>query len=217
MSFDLSVIVDHWPAFLKGAMTTLWISAISAVLGSALGLVIAIIQMSATPLVYVARGYIELIRGTPILIQLFIIYYGLPAYGVSLSATDAGLIALTLYMSAYAAEIIRSGIFSVPKGQIEAARSLGMGKLQTFRRITAPVMGPMILPSFTNEIVNLIKWSSVLSVITVHELTYAANDVIFTTFSPVEALAAVAVLYWVINDLFVHLSHALERHLKRHM
>lgn len=217
MNFDVSVITAHWPTFLEGAVNTLWLSSLSAALGTFLGLGIAALRLANVPWGRrLARGYIEVIRGTPVLIQMFIIYYALPQYGLKLDAISAGILSLTLYMSAYAAEIIRAGILSIPKGQVEAARAVGMSSIQAFRRITLPLMVPLVLPPFTNEFVNLIKWSSVLSVITVAELTYVGNGIIHATFSPIEALTVVALLYWFINDFFVHLSHGLEMYVKRH-
>lgn len=217
MEFDFTVITIYWPRFLEGAANTLWLSSLSAFLGTILGVGVAALRLARIPLVqYLVRGYIELIRGTPIVVQIFIIYYALPEYGVKLNAISAGVLSLTLYMSAYAAEIVRAGILSIPRGQVEAASAVGMSLTQVFRRITLPLMVPLVLPPFTNEFVNLIKWSSVLSVITVSELTYVGNDITHLTFSPIEALIVVALLYWLIIDVFVHLSHVLEGYMKRH-
>jgi polar amino acid transport system permease protein len=217
MAFDFTVLTHFWPRFLEGAANTLWLSSVSAFFGTILGVGVATLRLSRIPFGrYLARGYVEVIRGTPIVVQIFIIYYALPEYGVKMSAISAGILSLTFYMSAYAAEVVRAGILSIPRGQIEAARAVGMSSIQLFRRITLPLMVPLVLPPFTNEFVNLIKWSSVLSVITVAELTYVGNEIIFSTFSPIEALTVVALLYWLMNDLFVHLSQVLERHVKRH-
>jgi ABC-type amino acid transport system permease subunit len=158
-----------------------------------------------------ARAYVELIRGTPLLVQLYIVYFGLPEFGIRLGAITSGVIAMSLYMGAYAGEIIRAGILSIQRGHVEAARSLGMTHIQAVRRIVLPLMASLVLPALANEFTSLIKWSAVLSIVTVPELTYSAQQVIAATFSPVEAFVTITVLYWGINDLFVHVARRLEK------
>jgi polar amino acid transport system permease protein len=155
-------------------------------------------------------------RGTPLLIQVFIVYYALPDLGIRLSAIVSGVIAMSFYMAAYVAEILRAGILSIHRGQVEAARSLGMSYGQTLRRIVLPLMVSLVLPPLTNEFTTLIKWSAVLSVVTVPELTYSAQDVIGITFSPVEGFVIVTLLYWGLNDLFVHVARVFEKRAARY-
>jgi His/Glu/Gln/Arg/opine family amino acid ABC transporter permease subunit len=156
------------------------------------------------------------LRGTPLLIQVFVVYYALPDLGIRLSAIASGVIAMSLYMGAYAAEILRAGILSIHRGHVEAARSLGMTYAQTLRRIVLPLMAALVLPPLTNEFTTLVKWSAVLSVVTVPELTYSAQEVIGITFSPVEGFVVVTLLYWGFNDLFVHIARVFEKRAARY-
>jgi polar amino acid transport system permease protein len=161
--------------------------------------------------------YVEVWRGTPLLVQLFFIYAALPFYGIRLSAVTAGIVALSLYTGAFAAEIFRAGITAVHRGQVEAARSLGLSYGQTLRRIVAPIMAALVLPALTNEFTGVIKWSSLLSVVTVPELTYAAYRAIGETYSAVEPLLISGLLYWLLNDLVVLAGRRIESRLTRHL
>jgi His/Glu/Gln/Arg/opine family amino acid ABC transporter permease subunit len=217
MPFDVTVLTRYWPIFLKGAGVTLYVSAVATAAGLALGLVVAVCLMSlVTALRGAARAYVEALRGTPLLVQVFLVYYALPEAGIRLGAIPSGVVAMSLYMSAYAAEILRAGMLSIHRGHVEAARSLGMSYTQTLRRIVLPLMVSLVLPPLTNEFTNLIKWSAVLSVVTVPELTYSAQEVVGITFSPVEAWITVTVLYWGLNDVFVHCARLLERRAARY-
>lgn len=217
MAFDLSIITRFWPIFLRGFGYTLYVSALATGIGLCLGLLVALGRISHVWLLrWVTRGYVEVIRGTPLLIQVFIVYYALPDLGIRFSAITSGVIAMSLYMGAYVAEILRAGILSIHRGQVEAARSLGMSYAQTLRRIVLPLMASLVLPPLTNEFTTLIKWSAVLSVVTVPELTYSAQDVIGITFSPVEGFVVVTLLYWGLNDLFVHVARVFEKRAARY-
>jgi His/Glu/Gln/Arg/opine family amino acid ABC transporter permease subunit len=217
MGFDLSIITRFWPIFLRGFGYTLYVSVLATGIGLCLGLLVALGRISHLRLLrWVTRGYVEVMRGTPLLIQVFIVYYALPDLGIRLSAITSGVIAMSLYMGAYVAEILRAGILSIHRGQVEAARSLGMSYAQTLRRIVLPLMVSLVLPPLTNEFTTLIKWSAVLSVVTVPELTYSAQDVIGITFSPVEGFVVVTLLYWGLNDLFVHVARMFEKRAARY-
>jgi polar amino acid transport system permease protein len=161
--------------------------------------------------------YVEVIRGTPLLVQLFFLYAALPLYGIRLSAVASGIVALSLYTGAFAAEILRAGITAVHRGHVEAARSLGMSYGQAMRRIVLPLMAVQVLPPLTSEFTGVIKWSSLLSVVTVPELTYAAYRAIGETYSAVEPLLVAGLLYWGLNDLVVAVGRGLERRLTRHL
>ena len=217
MGFDLSIITRFWPIFLRGFGYTLYVSVLATGIGLCLGLLVALGRISHLRLLrWVTGGYVEVMRGTPLLIQVFIVYYALPDLGIRLSAIASGVIAMSLYMGAYVAEILRAGILSIHRGQVEAARSLGMSYAQTLRRIVLPLMVSLVLPPLTNEFTTLIKWSAVLSVVTVPELTYSAQDVIGITFSPVEGFVVVTLLYWGLNDLFVHVARVFEKRAARY-
>jgi His/Glu/Gln/Arg/opine family amino acid ABC transporter permease subunit len=218
MTFDWSLVARHWPDFVRGAGTTLAIALAATLLGLGLGMLAALARLSPwRALGAVAQAYVEVVRGTPLLVQVFFIYSALPLYGVRLSAMAAGILSLALYTGAFAAEIFRAGISAVHRGQVEAARSLGMSYGQTLRRIVAPIMGAMVLPAITNEFTGVIKWSSILSVITVPELTFAAQRVIGETYSAVEPLLMAGLLYWALNDLMVFVGRRMERRLTRHL
>jgi His/Glu/Gln/Arg/opine family amino acid ABC transporter permease subunit len=217
MGFDPSIITGYWPIFLRGFGYTLYVSVLATGIGLCLGLLVALGRISHRRVFrWATAGYVEVMRGTPLLIQVFIVYYALPDLGIRLSAIVSGVIAMSLYMAAYVAEILRAGILSIHRGQVEAARSLGMSYGQTLRRIVLPLMVSLVLPPLTNEFTTLIKWSAVLSVVTVPELTYSAQDVIGITFSPVEGFVIVTLLYWGLNDLFVHVARVFEKRAARY-
>jgi polar amino acid transport system permease protein len=154
---------------------------------------------------------VELLRNTPFLVQVFLLYYALPAIGLSLGATTAGLLALTAYAAAYFSEAIRGAILSVPRAQMESARALGLPYLRTMRWIIAPQMMGYLLPALTNQIIGVIKDSAVLSVITVPEMAMAAQQVLGETFSPVESYTMVALIYWAMTTVVATVMARLER------
>ena len=218
LAFDWSLVGRYGPSFLAGAAMTLSVSVISTLVGLALGLAAALARLSPWRVLrVVARAYVEVVRGTPLLVQLFFLYAALPFYGIRLSALTAGIVALSLYCGAFAAEIFRAGITAVHRGHVEAARSLGMSYAQTIRRIVAPIMATLVLPPLTNEFTGVIKWSSLLAIVTVPELTYAAQRAIGETYSAIEPLVVSGLLYWVLNDLVVAAGRTLERRLTRHL
>lgn len=217
MTFDVAVIAEFWPILLRGAGITFYVSAVGTAVGLWIGLLVALARLSRSRVLRgAARVYVEVIRGTPLLVQVYLVYFALPDLGVRFSAIGSGILALSLYMGAYAAEIARAGILSIHRGHVEAARSLGMSHGQTLRRVILPLMVSLVLPPLTNEFTNLIKWSAVLSIVTVPELTYSAQEVIGITFSPVEPFLLVTLLYWGINDVFVHLASVLEKRAARY-
>lgn len=214
MSFDWSVLGKFWPVFLKGFWTTVYLCSASLLLALGLGLAVGLMRVSRKAVVrWPARAYIEVVRGTPFLVQAFVAYYVLPSYGLRFSALGTGLVTLTAYAVAYVAEIVRGGIQAVPKGQMEAARSLGMPYLTAMRRIVLPQIWGVSLPPLTGQYITLIKESSLLSIITVPELTFAGQEIMGKTFSPVEGYVAISVLYWVFNSVLAEVSARLERRL----
>jgi polar amino acid transport system permease protein len=218
MTFDWSLVARHWPDFVRGAALTLALAVAATLIGVTLGLLAALARLSPwRALAGAARVYVEVVRGTPLLVQIFFVYSVLPLYGVRLSAVAAGVLALSLYTGAFAAEIFRAGITAVHRGQVEAARSLGMTYTQTLRRIVLPIMAAMVLPPITSEFTGVIKWSSLLSVITVPELTFAAQRVIGETYSAIEPLLMAGLLYWALNDLMVYAGRRLERRMTRYL
>ncbi len=209
---DWSVIIHYSPFLLKGALLTLQISAVSLVLGLAIGLVAALCILSRNPLLqWPARFYVWIVRATPLLVQLFLIYFGLPQFGVDFSPFWSGVLALALNTGAYNAETIRAGILAVPRGQIEAARSLGMGPSLTMRRIVLPQAVRMIIPPLGNNFVILIKDTSLVSTITLVELTLTAQRLIGSTYKPFEMYLMAALLYAVLTTTADSLLRQFER------
>jgi len=218
LQFDWSIVARYGGSFVEGAGTTLAVSVAAMLTGLVVGMLTALARLSPwAPLRGAARAYVEVIRGTPLLVQLFFLYAALPLYGIRLSAMASGIVALSLYTGAFAAEILRAGITAVHRGHVEAARSLGMSYGQAMRRIVAPLMAVQALPPLTSEFTGVIKWSSLLSVVTVPELTYAAYRAIGETYSAVEPLLVAGLLYWGLNDLVVAAGRGLERRLTRHL
>ena len=200
MSFDLSVITYGLPIFGEGLVNTVLFCAVAIAGGLPLATALALARLSRRRNLRVpATSFVEILRNTPFLVQVFLLYFALPALGMRLGATTAGLVALTAYAGAYFAEAIRGAILSVPRGQLESARALGMPYLRAIRRIVAPQMMGYLLPALTNQMIGVIKDSAVLSVITVPDMAMAAQQVLGETFAPVESYVMVAVLYWVLT------------------
>lgn len=215
MSFDLGILIDNWAYFALGLAKTILICGISLPLGFALGSVIALIRLRAGPILNaVALAYIELIRNIPFLVQVFLLFFALPFAGIRLSPMTAGIIALSSYAAAYFSEIVRGGILSIPPGQGEAARALGLTYGQTFRKVLFPQVIGYVLPAATNLTITLIKESAALSIITVGELTYMSQDVIGRTFAPVEVFTLIALVYWGLNALLAQVAAWLEKALQ---
>lgn len=218
MVLDRELIAESWGVFVQAAGMTLWISVLSMAIGLAIGLLTAVARLSPwAPFRLAARGYVELIRGTPLLVQVYFLYAAAPLYDLRLPPLVSGVASLSLYVGAYASEIFRAGITAVHKGQIEAARSLGMTYWQALRRITVPIMGALVTPALTNEFTGVLKWSSILSVITVPELTYRAHQVIAESYAPFEALLMSGIMYWVLTDLVAFWGRVVERRVTRHL
>jgi polar amino acid transport system permease protein len=212
MSFDWSVVKYGVPIFFHGTLNTIYFCSSAVIAGLFAGSCIALGRLSRRSIVrFPATFVVELLRNTPFLVQVFLLYYALPAIGLSLGATTAGLLALTAYAAAYFSEAIRGAILSVPRAQMESARALGLSYLRTMRWIIAPQMMGYLLPALTNQIIGVIKDSAVLSVITVPEMAMAAQQVLGETFSPVESYTMVALIYWAMTTVVATVMARLER------
>lgn len=215
---DLSLITQYGDQILDGFGITIisWLGAV--VLGIALGFLIAVLQLFAGRWVRaVLRVYIETLRTTPFLVQLFILYYGGPSFGISLQALDAGIVALALYGSAYFAEIFRSGFLSVPAGQIEAADCLGLSRASTIWRVQLPQMLVIITPALINMIIILSKETSVLSIITVPELTAVLTQIGSEQFIYVETTLVLCVCYLILVAITQKLGSWVEQKTSRYL
>lgn len=199
-SWDFSSVLQNWPVLLKGVGVTAGLWAIAFPCAMLIGLLIALGARSGSRAVGAAtRGYMELFRNIPILIQLVWFFYAFPILtGWQLSPFVAALLALTLNASAYCSEIFRGGIASLPPGQWEGARALGMRRAQVLRRVVLPQVLKRMLPAFTNRGIELAKNTSIASVIAVHELMYQGRALSAAFYRPLEILTAVAVVYFVL-------------------
>lgn len=213
--WDFSLLAQNWPVLLRGLLVTveLWIPAMAA--GLALGFALGLARLSRSGwIAKPALGAIEVFRGTPVLIQLIWFFYAFPiVIGVQLSPFVAALLGLTLNTAAYCAEIFRGGIQSVPKGQFEGARALGMTRAQAMRRVILPQVLRRMLPAFTNRAIELAKVTSLASVLSVHELMYQGRLLSATYYRPLEILTTVAIVYFVLIYPGSFLSARLERRL----
>lgn len=193
-------LLQFVPPLLEGAWITIQLTVLSLVLGLFLGLLIALGNMSKIkPLRVICSIYISAFRGTPLLVQLMIIYFALPDLGLMFTAFQAALIGLTLNEAAYLAEIYRSGIQAVPKGQSEAAKAIGMNNTQMFIRIIFPQAFKVCLPNIGNSAIILLKNTSLAAVITVGELMHRGELLAGTTFRNLEIFIVVAVIYWLLH------------------
>jgi polar amino acid transport system permease protein len=210
--FDFRLIVDSVPLLLKGAVYTVQVSVLAIVFGLVLGWALGLIAVSGVRwLRALAWAYVQFIRGTPLLVQIFLIYFGLPVLGINIPAFWSGVIALGLNSGGFQAEIVRAGIESIDRGQTEAARSIGMSAFQTLLLILVPQTIRRVIPPLTNELITLTKSSSLLSAIAVLELTHAGQAIIARTFAPFEIYAAVAVMYLLLIAVLSRGSALLER------
>ena len=197
---------------------TLPLTAVSFVLGLALALVIALMRLSGRRLVSaVARAYVSVIRGTPLLLQLFIIFFGLPSLGVTIDPWPSAIIGLSLNVGAYASEAVRGAILSVPRGQWEAAMTVGMGRVTTLRRVVLPQAARIAVPSLSNTLISLVKDTSLVAVVTVTELLRQAQIIAGQTFEYFTLYSVAAVYYWVVCLVLSFGQTRLETRLSRHV
>ena len=215
---DLSLYITYWPLLLKGFLFTLYICSIGiflAILGGLILYRINRINLLITRLIY--SIYLNVFRGTPLLVQVYLVYYGGPFIGLELSAEQVGILGLSLYGAAYFSEIFRSGFESIPKGHIEAAEDLGYSRAQILIHIQLPQMLGLILPPSINQTIILIKESAILSIITVAELTTAAVTMASETFSMLEPYLFLAVAYWCITFIVAKIGSWCENRATIHL
>ncbi|UQN07363.1 amino acid ABC transporter permease [Deinococcus sp. QL22] len=212
----LNSAVQSLPVLVQGAGITLGFALAAMVLGLPLGFAVALARLSRiAALRWITSIYVSFIRGTPLLVQIFVIYYGLPSFGVTLNPVVGGVLALTLNAGAYLSETIRGAIQSVPRGQREAATSLGLNGAQTMRLIVLPQAMRVAAPSLGNSLIGLVKDTSLVSVITVVELLRSAQLVIARTFEPFGPYLMAALLYWIMSLLLEGVQRSVERRLSR--
>jgi cystine transport system permease protein len=207
---------DALPLMLKGAAWTLLLAVASVFFGAIIGTLVAVTRLAKVPVLsQFATLYVSCMRGTPLLVQLFVIYFGLPSIGIQFDPISAGILGLSLNVGAYLSETIRGAINGVEHGQWNAARSLGLTQAQTLRYIIGPQALRLAVPSLSNSLISLIKDTSLVSVIAVGELMLATKEVIATTFQPFPLYLAAAGIYWAMSASFETLQKKLEVRLNR--
>lgn len=221
MNLDFSFIAEYMPYYFKGIKYTLLISFVAVLFGAIFGSILFYMKSSnfhiwkIKPLKILAVAYIEIIRGTPMILQIFIVYAGAePFLGIDLTALQSAFIAIALNSAAYVSEIVRAGIDAVDKGQMEAARSLGMKKSTAMILIVVPQAIRNILPAIGNEFVTVIKESSMASVVGVGELMYAAKIVQGSTYRSLEPLIVTAGFYFILTFTLGRVISLIERRMK---
>ena len=216
MNLDFSVVLTKIPILLEGCVVTLQISFFALLLGMIFGIAGALCRISANrALNSLAFMYVWVIRGTPVMVQLFILYFGLPQLGIKLPSMVAGVLGLAINTGAYVTEIIRAGIQAVDKGQMEAALSVGMSFRQAMVRIIGPQATKICIPPLVNQFIMTLKNSSIASLVTFTELFRTGEQIIYTTFRSFEVYMAVAVLYLLMNSVFMIIADRLERKMAR--
>ncbi|NMB41388.1 MAG: amino acid ABC transporter permease [Firmicutes bacterium] len=214
-SLDYTVIINNWPFLMLGLRETLRISSLAVTMGFCIGSTVALARLSRYHILKLISGaYIEFIRGTPLLVQLFILYYGLPQLGIDLDRRAAAAIGLSINSGAYVAEIVRAGIQSIDKGQMEAARSLGMSGTMAMIHVILPQAFRRVIPPLVNELIMLIKDSSLLSVIALTELMRAGEHIRTRTYQDFEIFTFIALVYFVITYTLSKILGYLERRLQ---
>ncbi len=211
-TFEWGAIWRGLPYLLEGTGLTILISVLAMVLALVLGLVLAALSQAPSGVARrLVRAYVEVFRNTPLLIQIFIVYFGLPQLGLRLSPFLSGLSALVLYAAAYNAETFRAGLEAVPKGQHEAARAIGLNALQAMRYVIVPQAVRIAFPALGNNLVSLVKNSSLVSTIGMVELMFVANDISFNNFRTFEIYGATAALYIMLVLTLTRALRAIER------
>lgn len=196
ITLDFPAVLAEWPLLLRGAAFTLGLTAVAAVLGLALGVACAWARAwGPAPLRLLAGGYVELIRNTPFIVQLFFVFFGLPSLGLRLSPEVASILAMVINLGAYAAEIVRAGIDGTPRGQIEAARSLALTEAQVFLRVVLPPALGRVWPAMVSQIVIVMLGSAVCGQIAAQELSYYANLIHSRNFRAFEATIVATLIY----------------------
>jgi His/Glu/Gln/Arg/opine family amino acid ABC transporter permease subunit len=214
MTFDWALVFKSIPLLGMGLLMTVKICVLAVLLGIALGGLLGLASLSRfAPARWLVRAYVDFIRGTPLLIQIFLVYFALPVVGINLPEFWAGVIALGLNAAGFIAEVVRAGVGSIEKGQTEAARSIGMRHRQILFYILLPQSLRAVVPPTTNELISLVKGSALLSVISVYELTRAGQAVISVHFAPFEIYLLIALYYYATISFLAWMSRWMERKL----
>lgn len=210
---DINYLVSIFPILLKASIKTIELTTISVTAGSLLGVVTAILKLQKNKVLYgIGYMYTWIFRGTPLILQIIFIYYGLPSLNIELTPMQGALIALSFNSGAYMAEIIRGGIISVDKGQFEASKALGFTYFQTMRKIILPQTFRVIIPPVGNEYITMLKDTAIVSTIAMNELMRSAQVMYAAKFS-VEPFVAAAIIYLIMTSIFTTVFSAAEKKL----
>ncbi|TEW56826.1 amino acid ABC transporter permease [Psychromonas sp. RZ22] len=211
LDLDFTPVIESFPALLDGTMITISVTIISLIIACVIGMLIGVVRSNGNSVLSCFFNvYVSVIRGTPLLVQLFIWYYGLPRVGIMLPSFLCGILGLSLYSSAYISEIVRGAIQSIEKGQMEAARSLGMSKRQGMTKIIIPQAIVRMLPPLGNEFIALIKNSALISLITIHDLMHEGTNIISTSYRDLETYLVIAVIYFVLTNISTFILRSFE-------
>ncbi|GIO56198.1 MULTISPECIES: amino acid ABC transporter permease [Paenibacillus] len=212
----MKLVMDNLGFLFTGAYYTLLITIVSMFFGLFIGLFTAIARLKGNRLIAgIARVYVSIIRGTPIIVQIFIIYFGLPDYGITLGPLTAAYIALSINIGAYLSETFRGAILSVDKGQTEAALTLGLTPWQTMRKVVLPQAARAAIPPMGNTFIGILKETSLVSIVTVTELLRSAQLLIAQYYVAMPFYLAIAVMYWVMSTGFSAILNVIERKLSK--
>lgn len=214
--WDFSILFDHWDQFMEGLVNTISISLMALAGSLLLGTIIAIMRISPVRILNgFGTAYVEFIRNIPLLVVVFFFFLGMPSLGIPMDGFTSGTLGLTVYTSSFIAEAIRAGIQAVPAGHSEAARSSGLSYLQTMRHIVLPQAVKIVLPAVGNQLINLIKNTSILSVVAGADLMYQADLINASTFLPFTVYTLVAMFYLLLTVPLSYAVHYMERRLAR--
>ncbi|QNH00315.1 amino acid ABC transporter permease [Pseudomonas sediminis] len=215
---DITVIIDYAPMLLQGLLHTLWLALLAGLtaLGFATLLTWVTLCCRYPALKTLVRGYTQFILGLPLLVLIYVLFFILPEYGITLSSPLVGISALTLYYGPYLAQVLGAAFESIPKGQFEACSALGISRWQTFRHVALKQALPVAIPPVTGLLIGLLKDTALLSVVSVEEFMYAAKQAISQSYAPLEIYLAVALCYWLVTLAIDSAAGTLERRLSRH-
>ncbi|WP_027339016.1 amino acid ABC transporter permease [Halonatronum saccharophilum] len=210
----IEILQQAFPHLMRGAAVTVRITTFAVMIGIVIGTILGLARVSKSKILQgVSKTYIEFFRGTPLLIQLFLLHFGLPNIGIDLGNYLAAILGLGLNSGAYVGEIVRSGIISIDKGQMEAARSLGMSYYEAMRYVILPQAIKRVVPPLGNEFIALLKDSSLVSIIAVQDLTRQGRLIISRNYESFLIFSAVAVIYFVMTFMMTRLVNWAERRL----
>ncbi len=227
IQLDFGSMIKWLPTFLEGALLTVIISLLVVILGSMIGLIATLLKRSKFKILrFISTAYTQIIRGTPMLLQLYIWVYGLPIFGIKLPTIGflgvygsrdflTAVLALSINSGAYVCELLRGGLDAIDKGQMEAGRSLGLSQAQTMRLIIIPQAVKVILPGLCNEFIQMIKESSIVSVIGVFDVMYTQNIIKAATYRTFEPLVVIAIIYFILTTILTSIMGVIERKMNK--